>query len=68
MDTEIKNAINAADKEAQYDEKAKRLLSNKSILCEAKTASHNQIDGAKSAPFMRIQVRDSHKLYWHIFW
>ena len=32
MDTEIKKAINAADMEAQYDEKAKRLLGNKIIL------------------------------------
>ncbi len=32
MDTEIKNAVNAADKDAQYDEKAKRLPGNKSIL------------------------------------
>ena len=31
-DTEIKNAINATDKGAQYDEKAKRLLGNKIIL------------------------------------
>ncbi len=27
MDAEIKSAVNAADKDAQYDEKAKRLLS-----------------------------------------
>ena len=32
MDTEIKNAVNASDTEAQYDEKAKRLLGNKIIL------------------------------------
>ena len=32
MDTEIKNAVSAADTEAQYDDKAKRLLSNKIIL------------------------------------
>ena len=32
MDTEIKKAINAADMDAQYDEKAKRLLGNKIIL------------------------------------
>lgn len=32
MDTEIKNALKAADKEAQYDEKAKRILGNKYIL------------------------------------
>ena len=32
VDTEIKNAVRAADKEAQYDEKAKSLLGHKSIL------------------------------------
>jgi len=32
VDTEIKNAMRAADKDAQYDEKAKRLLGNKIIL------------------------------------
>ena len=32
VDTEIKNAVSAADKDAQYDEKAKRLLGNKIIL------------------------------------
>ena len=31
MDTEIKNAVNAADQDAQYDAKAKRLLGNKSF-------------------------------------
>ena len=32
VDAEIKNAISAADTEAKYDDKAKRLLSNKIIL------------------------------------
>lgn len=32
MDTEIKSAIKVTDKDAQYDEKAKRLLGNKIIL------------------------------------
>lgn len=32
MGTEIKNAVNATDIDAQYDEKAKRLLGNKIIL------------------------------------
>jgi hypothetical protein len=32
VDTEIKNAVKAADNEAQYDEKAKRLLGHKYIL------------------------------------
>ena len=29
IDTEIKNAVSAADQDAQYDDKAKRLLGNK---------------------------------------
>lgn len=32
MDIEIRNAVSAADKDAQYDAKAKRLLGNKIIL------------------------------------
>lgn len=32
MDTEIKNAVHAADQDAPYDRSAKRLLSNKHIL------------------------------------
>ena len=32
MNEEIKNAVSAADTDAQYDEKAKRLLGNKTIL------------------------------------
>lgn len=34
MGTEIKNAVSAADKDAQYDEKAKRLLGNKDAPTE----------------------------------
>ena len=32
MDTEIKNAVSATEQDAQYDDKAKRLLGNKIIL------------------------------------
>ena len=32
IDTEIKSEVNAADAEAKYDEKVKRLLGNKIIL------------------------------------
>ena len=32
IDTEIKNAVSAADQDAQYDDRAKRLLGNKIIL------------------------------------
>ena len=32
MNTELKNAVEATDRDAQYDESAKRLLGQKSIL------------------------------------
>ena len=32
MDTELKNAVRATNEKAQYDESAKRLLGQKSIL------------------------------------
>ena len=32
MDMEIKNAVSATDQDAQYEDKAKRLLGNKIIL------------------------------------
>lgn len=32
MDTEMKNMVRASDKDAQYDEKAKRLLGHKYVL------------------------------------
>ena len=38
MNTEIKNAVNAARDMAQYDENAKRLLGNKSILAHILTS------------------------------
>ena len=39
MNTEIKNAVNAARGMAQYDENAKRLLGNKSILAHILTST-----------------------------
>ena len=36
LDTEIKNMVRASDKDAQYDEKAKRLLGHKYILAYIK--------------------------------
>ena len=39
MNTEIKNAVNAAGDMAQYDENAKRLLGNKSILAHILTST-----------------------------
>ena len=39
MNTEIKNAVNSAGDKAQYDENAKRLLGNKSILAHILTST-----------------------------
>ena len=39
MNTEIKNAVNIAGDKAQYDENAKRLLGNKSILAHILTST-----------------------------
>lgn len=45
MDTEIKNAVNATDKEAQYDERAKRLLGNKIILAHILVKTVDEFHG-----------------------
>jgi len=45
VDTEIKNAINAADKDAQYDDRAKRLLGNKSILAHILVKTVDEFKG-----------------------
>lgn len=45
MDTEIKSAVNAADKDAQYDERAKRLLGNKIILAHILVKTVDEFKG-----------------------
>ena len=45
MNTEIKNAIRAADKEAQYDESAKRLLAQKEILAHILARTVEEFQG-----------------------
>lgn len=45
MDTEIKNAVNASDKDAQYDERAKRLLGNKIILAHILVKAVDEFKG-----------------------
>lgn len=45
MGTEIKNAVNAADKDAQYDERAKRLLGNKIILAHILVKTVDEFKG-----------------------
>jgi len=45
VDTEIKNAVNAADEDAQYDQKAKRLLGNKIILAHILVKTIDEFKG-----------------------
>ena len=45
MDTEIKNAVSATDQDAQYDDKAKRLLGNKIILAHILVKTVNDFRG-----------------------
>ena len=44
-DTEIKNAVSATDTEAQYDDKAKRLLGNKIILAHILVKTVDEFHG-----------------------
>ena len=45
VDTEIKSAVNATDKDAQYDDRAKRLLGNKSILAHILVKTVDEFKG-----------------------
>lgn len=45
METEIKNAVNAANKDVQYDERAKRLLGNKIILAHILVKTVDEFQG-----------------------
>ena len=45
MNTEIKNAIQAADSEAQYDESAKRLLAQKYVLAHSLVRTVEEFQG-----------------------
>ena len=45
IDTEIKNAVSAADQDAQYDDKAKRLLGNKIILAHILVKTVDEFKG-----------------------
>ncbi len=45
MDTEIKNAVSAADDDAQYDDRAKRLLGNKIILAHILVKTVDEFKG-----------------------
>ena len=49
MNTEIKNAVNIAGDKAQYDENAKRLLGNKSILAHILTSTVEEFRGMNPA-------------------
>ena len=45
VNTELRNTISAADTEAQYDEKAKHLLSNKNILAHILVKTVDEFQG-----------------------
>ena len=45
MNTEIKNAVSATDQDAQYDDKAKRLLGNKIILAHILVKTVDEFKG-----------------------
>jgi hypothetical protein len=45
VDTEIKNALRATDHEAQYDEKAKRLLGHKNVLAHILVKTVDEFKG-----------------------
>ena len=45
MDAEIKSAVNATEQNAQYDEKAKRLLGNKNILAHILVKTVDEFSG-----------------------
>lgn len=47
MNTEVKNAVTATDREAQYDASAKRLLGQKSILAHILVKVVNEFNGMK---------------------
>ena len=49
MNTEIKNEVNSAGDKAQYDENAKRLLGNKSILAHILTSTVEEFRGMNPA-------------------
>ena len=49
LNTEIKNAVNIAGDKAQYDENAKRLLGNKSILAHILTSTVEEFRGMNPA-------------------
>lgn len=48
MDTEMKNMVRASDKDAQYDEKAKRLLGYKYILAYILVNTVDEFKGMNS--------------------
>ena len=68
MHTEVHNAVTAADQGTQYDESAKRLLGQKSILAQilVRTVdefSRGHIDGFKNIPVdeLREQISEIEK-------
>ena len=63
MDTEIKNAVSATDQDAQYDDKAKRLLGNKIILAHILVKTVDEFRGMNPKTWYPIS-RESHLSAW----
>ena len=53
MNTELKNAVKATDKDAQYDTSAKRLLGQKSILAPRLFEPTVRLAAARAQPYIR---------------
>lgn len=54
MDAELKNAVNATDKKAQYDESAKRLLGQKIILAHILVKTVKEFQGMNPKDVMPL--------------
>ena len=63
MDTEIKNAVSATDQDAQYDDKAKRLLGNKIILAHILVKTVDEFRGMNPKVLYPI-LREDHLSAW----
>ena len=63
VDMEIKNAISATDQDAQYDDKAKRLLGNKIILAHILVKTVDEFRGMNPKDVVSY-IEGSHLSAW----
>lgn len=66
MNTEIKNAVNATDQDAQYDEKAKRLLGNKIILAHILVKTVDEFRGMNPKDVVSYNMNQNSMNYVHL--